>query len=419
MTVSVAPIERALPPRSAARVRTVAVFLDQRFHRTPDGRVWTDGAFTDKFFDRYLTVFESVRVVARVRDAPGIEGDWKLASGERVEFAAVPYYIGPLDYLKKRAAVRRAVSAALRWDDAVILRVPGQVSSCAADSLRRAGRPYAAEVVGDPFDAFAPGAMRHPLRPLFRYWFRHRQKRQVRSAAAASFVTAQVLQQRYPIRPGVPATHYSSVELPDEAFVDRPRLRTHPAGRRRLITVGSLECLYKGPDVLLEAGARCVAAGLDLEITFVGGGRCLPEMQGLARRLGLADRVRFLGQLSAGDPIRRELDRADLFVLPSRAEGLPRAMIEAMARALPTIGSRVGGIPELLSEDELVNPGDSGSLGEKLLEVLNDVPRLSDMSARNWNRAREYTEEALRERWVLFYRRVQSLTEQRLGEPRT
>ena len=62
----------------------------------------------------------------------------------------------------------------------------------------------------------------------------------------------------------------------------------------------------------------------------------------------LRDRVRFRGQLTTPVDVRAELDRADLFVLPSRQEGLPRAMIEAMARALPCIGSSVGGIPELL-----------------------------------------------------------------------
>jgi glycosyltransferase involved in cell wall biosynthesis len=242
--------------------------------------------------------------------------------------------------------------------------------------------------------------------------------RQVRSAAAASFVTAHALQRRYPVRPGAVATHYSSVELPDEAFVARPRPETSSSGKRRLITVGSLEYLYKGPDTLIEAVARCVAAGLDIEVTFVGSGRCLPEMQALAQRLGLNERVRFLGQLAAGPAIRSELDRADLFVLPSRAEGLPRAMIEAMARALPAVGSRVGGIPELLQDDELVNPGDANSLSQKLVEVLNDPRRFSEMSARNWSRAREYTEEALRERWTFFYSHLQALTEQRLVEPR-
>lgn len=415
MTVSVAPSAKV--SRSISQVRTVAVFLDQRFHRTPDGRVWTDGAFTNRFFDRYLTVFESVRVVARVRDVRAIEGDWKLASGERVEFAPVPYYIGLVEYLKQRADVGRAITTSIRSHDAVILRVPGQVSACAAAFLRRTAHPYAVEVVGDPFDAFAPGAMRHPLRPLFRHWFRHSLKKQVRSAGAASFVTARVLQQRYPILPGAMATHYSSVELPDEAFVDQPRRPGRSSGRWRLITVGSLERLYKGPDTLLEAGARCVAAGLDIEITFVGGGSCLPDMQALAQRLGLGGRVRFLGQLAAGEPIRNELDRADLFVLPSRAEGLPRAMIEAMARALPAIGSRVGGIPELLSDGYLVSPGDANGLSEKLLEVLNDTQRLAEMSTRNWMLAREYTEEALRERWMLFYGHLRELTEQRLADP--
>jgi glycosyltransferase involved in cell wall biosynthesis len=411
MTVSVDPIGRVFLSGTCSCVGTAAVVLEQRFHRTPDGRVWTDGAFANSFFDRYLTVFEAVRVVARVRDVGAVEGDWKLASGARVKFAAVPYYIGPMDYLRKGAAVRRAVAASLRCADAVILRVPGQVSSCAADSLREKGRPYAVEVVGDPYDAFAPGSMEHPLRPVFRHWFRHRMKGQVRSAVAASYVTARVLQQRYPAGPGGATTHYSSVELPDEAFVERPRTNGQASGRRKIVSVGSLACLYKGPDVLLDAGAQCVAAGVDLEITFVGGGRRLPDMQDLADRLGLADRVRFLGQVSAGEPIRRELDRADLFVLPSRAEGLPRAMIEAMARALPAIGSRVGGIPELLRENELVKPGDSTALAEKLLEVINDTKRLSEMSARNWSHAREYTEEVLRERWVLFYGHVRALTE--------
>jgi glycosyltransferase involved in cell wall biosynthesis len=147
----------------------------------------------------------------------------------------------------------------------------------------------------------------------------------------------------------------------------------------------------------------------------VGSGRCLPETLNLAQRLGLSGRVRFLGQLAAGEAIRNELDRAELFVLPSRAEGLPRAMIEAMARAMPAIGSRVGGIPELLLDDELVSPGDAESLSEKILEVLNDAQRLCEMSARNWIRAREYADEALRERRTLFYSHLRELTEGRLA----
>ena len=123
--------------------------------------------------------------------------------------------------------------------------------------------------------------------------------------------------------------------------------------------MGTLEQLYKAPDVLLDAVGQCFRQGLDLELVWIGGGQYQQQLEARAKELGLSPRVRFLGQLPAGDAVRGELDRADLFVLPSRQEGLPRAMLEAMARGLPCIGSTVGGIPELLPAEDLVPPGDT------------------------------------------------------------
>ena len=89
--------------------------------------------------------------------------------------------------------------------------------------------------------------------------------------------------------------------------------------------------------MLIEAVARCVRAGLDLTAVIVGDGKYRTDLMAQSERLGMASRIRFAGQITAGEPVRRILDTADLFVLPSRTEGLPRAMIEAMARALPCI----------------------------------------------------------------------------------
>ena len=130
-----------------------------------------------------------------------------------------------------------------------------------------------------------------------------------------------------------------------------------------------------------------------------------------ARALGLGPRVRFLGQLPAGDAVRAELDRADLFVLPSRTEGLPRAMVEAMARALPCIGSTAGGIPELLPAEDLLPPGDAAAQARKIREVVSDPGRMARMSARNLEKAEEYRDDALRERRVAFYQNITNQTE--------
>jgi glycosyltransferase involved in cell wall biosynthesis len=111
--------------------------------------------------------------------------------------------------------------------------------------------------------------------------------------------------------------------------------------------------------------------------------------------------------------VRRELDQADLFVLPSRSEGLPRAMLEAMARALPCIGSTVGGIPELLEEKDMVPPGNVGQLAAKIREVITDSKRMELMSARNLALAREYRSEILRMKRQRFYRHIHSFLHQR------
>ena len=88
----------------------------------------------------------------------------------------------------------------------------------------------------------------------------------------------------------------------------------------------------------------------------------------------------FLGQLPAGEMVRAQLDKADLFILPSKTEGLPRALVEAMARALPCIGTTVGGIPELLPSEDLVPPGDVKALAETIEDVLRRPERLAKMS---------------------------------------
>ena len=87
-------------------------------------------------------------------------------------------------------------------------------------------------------------------------------------------------------------------------------------------------------------------------------------------------------------------------------------MIEAMARGLPCIGSRVGGIPELLDRTDLVGADDVGGLAGKISEVLSDPQRLRSMSVRNWRRAGDYLEDALRPKRDRFYRYLRTRTEQ-------
>ncbi len=126
-----------------------------------------------------------------------------------------------------------------------------------------------------------------------------------------------------------------------------------------------------------------------VEALIIGGGRREAEMRRLATELGLAGRVHFLGQR---DDVPDLLSALDLFVLPSHSEGVSLALLEAMAAGLPVIASRVGGLPEVVTDGEnglLIPPQDPQALATALERLLAD-PDLAQKLGAN---ARRHVEE--------------------------
>jgi glycosyltransferase involved in cell wall biosynthesis len=380
-----------------------------------------------RFWERYLEVFDTVRIIARATPAEHVPEGWLPVTGENIFFHGLPDYCGPWQYVKRYAAIRAAIRDAAPARGAVILRVGSQIANLLERTLLERNQPYALEVVGDPYEVFAPGVVDHPLRPFFRWHFSHHLRQQCLHAIGVAYVTKRALQKRYPTqsmsmsisdvdlmeeraRGRVFSTRYSSVELGPGQISEVVR-KPKEHGPYEVVTVGSLTQLYKGTDVLIEAVARCVRAGMDLTAVIVGDGKYRPALMAQAERAGMASRIQFTGQLTPGESVRRVLDRADLFVLPSRTEGLPRSLVEAMARALPCIGSAVGGIPELLEASELVPAGDPAALARKIREVLGDPLRMSEMSRRNLDATREFMDSVLSERRRRFYQYVRDYTQ--------
>ncbi|WP_341732794.1 glycosyltransferase family 4 protein [Microcoleus sp. EPA2] len=387
----------------------VLVTASARFAITSDGNFWTPNASLGYYlWARYLEVFDEVHLMARAELHSEPPAGWNLVSGPGINAVSVPYFVGAWEFIKNYTKIRRKISKVVPNTEALLLRIPCSIGTEVLHLLP-SGRPYGVEVVADSYDAFAPGSIRHPLRPLFRWWFPRELKHQCAGAGAAAYVTREALQRRYPC-PNL-SVGISDVNLSDQALISAPRSLCRETRPLTLIFVGTLVQLYKAPDVLLDAVAVCVREGLDIKLVLVGEGQYRTELEAQAAILGISERVCFLGQLVSSDAVRAELDRADLFLLPSHQEGLPKAMVEAMARALPCIGSTVGGIPELLPSEDLVPPGDVAVLASKIREVVTDPERMARMSARNLEKAKDYTDEVLREQRNEFYRYVREMTE--------
>lgn len=398
----------------------VLVALEQRFVRDNAGAVYANSVFNYPFFARYLDGFDEVAVCARVCRG---EGSWPAgyrADGPRVKFIEIPYYIGPFEYLKKRRLIRTAIADAVTGAEAYILRVPGMMGSLVGRELKKRGIPYGVEVVGDPWDSLGACSGRSVLQTFFRvdgYWT---MRRLCAGASVAAYVTESTLQKRYP--PGKWSTFYSSVELAEDHLLDanqfqkRLNFMKEPFENRRsyrVCHVGSMDALYKAQNTLVEAISVCRKKGLSVELTLIGDGRYRDVFERRVNALQVADRVFFLGSLPT-DEVRKTLDRSDLFVLPSLTEGLPRGLIEAMARGLPCLASRVGGIPELLSPDYLFTPRKAAELAEKIEWCLGDFGRLQEAAMVNLDRAGRYSAAKLRQKRKECYQILRKVMENKV-----
>jgi len=301
-------------------------------------------------------------------------------------------------------AARRAAET----HDVFVLRDAGLLSLLVYFWVRRFRKPFAVEVVSDPAEIMR--TIDHPLRALWGVLFRSALRRECQSAVAVSYVTRAVLQRAYPPGAGTEAFVVNDVRLGDEQYTP-PRQHTVVPRPLQLLHVGNMNQIYKGHAELLRALVALTRAGLDCQLTLVGDGTNRLRFEELATHLGLGDRARFRGNVAWGAPLFRLMDEAHLFVFPSYTEGSPKALIEAMARGLPAVATRVGGIPELLADEDLVRPRDVQALVAKISEVCAHPDRLTAMSERNHRTALEYHERSVAPQRQLFYRRIRTYVE--------
>jgi len=174
----------------------------------------------------------------------------------------------------------------------------------------------------------------------------------------------------------------------------------------------------KGHATLLEALAELRRRGLEFTVALAGEGVLRPALERRAAELGLGERVRLLGQVEDLGPL---LLAADAVAMPSRWEGLPLVLLEAMARGRPVVATRVGGIPEVVEDGvsgRLVEPDDPGALADALQGFHHKPDAAFRMGRAAARRVREsYTWPRVVEEFEAVYDEVLGLASFEPGTP--
>ncbi len=174
---------------------------------------------------------------------------------------------------------------------------------------------------------------------------------------------------------GISADRITTIaSVPPDGARQQPLPTRTPATTVTFLFVGELSHEIKGTDILLEAIGLALAEEPSVRLILIGNGVDGERDRQLARTLRLHDAVTFLG-VQRPEKILETMDRADCLVVSSRTEGMPRVILEAFARGLPVIATRVGGIPEVVHDTEngfLVPSGDPVALATAITRMARD-----------------------------------------------
>lgn len=393
----------------------VLVAADAHIYKTKDGKCWTPKIYGYNFWTRYLEVFDEVRIVARMKDVDSVSEKWMRVDGPRVEIFGIPFYQGPKQLLKKYFSIQKVLKNASNGCQAAIIRMPSQTAYITYKHIRN-DMPIVGEIVYDPTDDIRDKSSG------FLIWILNmRISQQLRSfckkANGVSYVTEKTIQEHYPSRARIHGeskkyfeSYYSTITLNDNAFTGP---RNFKKGNSLTVALSdvAMNTERKGEKTLINAVKIAKDKGYKIKAFIIGDGTKRGEFEKYAKSLGVFDQINFTGLLPTPDAVRDILLSADVFVFPTRAEGLPRGVLEAMAIGMPVLSSPVGGIPEVLDAECLYDPNDAMGYAEELIRFMENPEYMDRLSKTNFMRAQSFRNDILQNRRNIFYEKLKKIAE--------
>lgn len=368
----------------------LAFVFDTRFIEY-QGDYYSINLSTEFWNKRYLCLFEDIVVVGRkISVAEDPSGRLVKSNSENIHFCCLEDK-GNINRLLTQKQQNDFIFESIKDCDCAICRGWWGISVCQKLSI-----PYMVEVVNDIWDSYWYHSYLGKVVALPNYLL---QKKAIDEAPYVLYVTQSFLQRRYPTKGkavGVSDVNLEVENDEDDKKIIQERIERIRRHSTKLVlgTAGAISVKYKGQQYVIRALGKLKKQGIsNIEYQLAGKGDSSYLLYE-AKKQGVIDQVKFIGSI----PHNKMLDwydSLDLYIQPSMCEGLPRAIVEAMSRALPCIGSNAGGIPELLNEEYIYDK--RKSIVKQLVRLIGnlDDDKLIDMMEMSFEKSKLFKAEYL------------------------
>lgn len=343
-------------------------------------------------FRRYFTIVDSLDIAIRVEKQKQNSKASQITL-DNINIIPMPNVSSATGIFNKKEATH-VLEQNMEKADILFIRLPSFIGNIAVKLAKKLNKPYIVEMVGCPWDSLWNHSMKGKMIAPY-MWRTTRQH--LKDAKYVVYVTNEFLQNRYPTNGE--SVNCSNVELPqtEDSVLDSRIKKIHTSEEKIIIgTAAALNVRYKGQQYIIEAISKLKREGIKCEYQLVGWGDS-SYLKEKAKQFKVEDCIKFVGTLPH-EEVFSWIDNIDIYAQPSRQEGLPRALIEAMSRGCPAIGAKSGGIPELL-EKEYVFSNKKTNIDEicSIIRSYNKEKMLKQ-AKRNFMEAKQYNKESIQKR---------------------
>lgn len=356
--------------------------------------------YNDNLKNRYLQLGDHVTFLMRLKRLNLNDHDnFSLITSENFNFIEFPDFKNINNYFTEKPKAKNIIKKAVKSHDILVARMPSASGTIAVKAAKKFKIPYIIEFVACTFDAYWNYGWKGKLIAHYKMW---QQQKIVKNAPYVIYVTKKFLQSRYPTKGK--SISCSNVDIKQLKYGDyNKRINKIKSVNRAitLCTVAALNVPFKGQDSVLKALGKLKKEGYFFYYKLVGRGSN-DRLKNIAIKNGVDDLVEFVGSLEH-DQVLEYLEKIDVYIQPSKQEGLPRALIESMSKACPALGSNRAGIPELISDENLFKPGDIDDIAMKLKYINKNW--MKNEAKKNWEQAAEYEKFFLEDKRCGFFKK--------------
>lgn len=372
-----------------------------------DGIYYTTGAVDNNYLEKHKFDKEDELVVIcrEETDIKQIEKpNLAKTSGENIKFITIKKYS---DFYNKE--INKKIKKEIEDSDFCFIKLPTYIGAMSFNYVKKQNKKYIIEMVGCIKDSlWNYGGIKAKLLSPIMYLLN---KYYIKNAKNVIYVSNNFLQNRYPNKKGntlacsdvnIYKIDKNNLEKRIKKIEEYNKSTTYKIG-----LIGSLNVEYKGHKTAIKA-LKLLKKKMNnnIELHFLGAGN-QEKWNKIIHKCGVEKNVFFDGVLPSGEPVYEWMDSLDIYIIPSLTEGLPRTLIEAMSRACPAIGTKVGGIPELIIEKKcLIKRKNAKELSKKLEQILKNKDEMKKISNCNFNKSLEFENKTLQDKRKEFCKKV-------------